>query len=78
MMDWTRAVGRVLVAVDGVTRASRYAGECFGYVDRPTYLVTKADGTRDSVVDSLARIATDSEELAYWRERALLAEGRQP
>lgn len=77
-MDWAQTVGKVVIAVDGVTGAPRYAGECFGYVDRPTYLVTKADGTRDSIVDRLTRIATDSEELAYWRERALLAEGRQP
>ncbi len=67
-------LGMIVVAVDGVTGEPNFVGECFGYMGEPTYMMTKEDGTRATWAQSITRVATPDEELAYWRNRAMQAE----
>jgi hypothetical protein len=51
-----------------------HVGECFGYLDEPSYLISTPAG-QVSWAASITREATTEEQIAYWRDRAFRAEG---
>ena len=65
----------VLVAfTNGSENCAHFVGEAFGYYDQPVYLIRTPAGEATWAA-SLTREATPEETIAYWRERALKAEG---
>lgn len=49
-------------------------GECYAYLDEPSYCMKDANGRHFSWAHTLVREATAEEQLEYWRNRALASE----
>lgn len=78
MIAFENSINRIAVRVDGVTNDACECGQVIGYVTSPTFILRQADGTTTYAVDRLVRYATPDEEIAYWKARALAAEGVSP
>lgn len=72
------AVGRVVVAtvIGGEDGKARVTGIAESYAPAPTFEIDTASGHRVSWRADLCRLATEGEAVAYWRDRAEIAESR--
>jgi len=52
-------------------------GDCYGYLDEPSYCVKGSDGRHFNWAHTNVREATAEEQLIYWRTRAIAAESNR-
>lgn len=69
MSELLKLVGTIVVAVEGVTGATRHIGEAIGVQTEPTVLIRKGFGDIEHWAGSLVRPATKDEEIAFWKDK---------